>query len=227
MADKYLDELVGTARQITGLNDDDIIHLLRQSDTTDRAGGSDYVIGGLDLMQWMGIKPLQTITLTSGAPGEFDFGPTLAGGVIPTTLGHRRLDVAGAVRSTAAGTVGVVVAFLNADTTTTNYHTQRLRALNGAASGPESTDSTPLLVSGAGSPAGAMSSVKLGIEGYAGSDQKLVYAGYNTVRSTANLEVGRIMVASSVTAAISRIRVRADSHPTDQLFGTLSLYLKF
>lgn len=157
---------------------------------------------------------LDEIELTSA--GEFDFDN------IPS--GYDRLILQGTIRGTVSAASDSALLFLNADTTTTNYHRQSAAGVNGVANSSEANTADGFYTAAASSPANWYSTVYMELEDYTGSNNKTMRTMSNTPNDTANLFTGITTVQSSVTDAVTRLRVRADNHPTDGLIGTLRLY---
>lgn len=193
----------------------DSIYVVDASDTTDDAAGSSKKITAEN----MGARYLiEEITL--GSAGEFDFNSIPAG--------FNRLSIKGLVRGTVSSTSDILYVLLNADTTLSNYHSQRLVGFDNS-SGNQEYSSEPRIAncSAASSASGLYSSLNIDIEDYAGSHRKMVNGVNFTPRDAAALEAGFHVALSSVTAAVTRVRIRADDHPTDGLVGTLRLYGEF
>lgn len=151
--------------------------------------------------------------------GEFDFNNI--------TAGFKRLIIEGTVNSDASVAQDQIHIFLNSDLTPANYHTQENSAVNGAAVVTESALPYIGSAAGASTPANSSSTLKIVIENYEGSQLKIAigtgvnYAGADFINAFCN------SVVSAITAAITRIRLRTDNHPTDQLTGKLRLYGEF
>jgi hypothetical protein len=148
--------------------------------------------------------------------GDFDFNN------IPS--GFNRIIIEGAVRGDVSSTLDAVVLYMNADTTASNYHRQWVGGSNNSTTGSEVAEARIGSAAAASSPSGSYSYLKLTIEDYAGSNLKIATSISNTYRDTDNIQVLLTSTVSSITAAITRIRIQTDNDPTDQLFGTLRLY---
>jgi hypothetical protein len=79
-------------------------------------------------------------------------------------------------------------------------------------------------VPAATSPANSYANVCIVIEDYDGSNLKGALCSTYSMYDTAATLVGWFGVKSSITAAITRVRIRTDNDPTDQLLGTMTLY---
>jgi hypothetical protein len=155
-------------------------------------------------------------TITNAVAGEFDFDSIPAG--------YDRLILEGEVRSDAAVTADILYLFFNADTTVANYHSQDIFGSNGASAGGEAAVPRVGLATGASSPANAYAGVHIVIEGYDGTYVKQAIGRTLIRRAATDLAAGLNGMYSSVTAAITRVRLRTDNHATDQLLGTMTLY---
>ena len=206
---------------VTSLADDDLVYAVDISDTTDDPTGSsvgitknDFLGGGAGTTMTVK-KKLQTIT--NATAGEFDFDNIPAG--------YDRLIIEGTLRGDIAATEEGVHVYFNADTTDTNYFAQYLYTDNGILVNSEGAFPRILLCSGGNSPAGAHGNVVVRLEDYAGSQIKCAQGESAAMRVVNSMYYGGIGVShDSMTAAITRIRIRTDNHPTDQLIGTLHLY---
>lgn len=149
--------------------------------------------------------------------GEFDFDN------IPS--GYRRLVLKGMVRSDIAAVAGGLYLLFNADTTASNYHHQLGYAEDGA--GYNFEGATPSIgnASGASAPASAYGSIEITIEGYDNAWLKQACSRFGVYRASGALSVGEVMLQhSTMTAALTRLRLRAANHATDQLLGKVALY---
>ncbi len=156
-------------------------------------------------------------TITNSTAGEFDFDS------IPS--GYNRLIIEGEVRGNVSAASDDVRVFLNADTTLANYFEQYNVGLNNTNSSGEAASSSRIAFATAGtSPSDNYSSIKITIENYAGSWKKIVTGYSNAPYGSPDALIGMWSVTSSITAAITRVRLRTDNHPTDNLFGVLRLY---
>lgn len=159
---------------------------------------------------------LQEITLTSGAPGTFDFNN------IPQTFS--RLIIQGKIKSnTSASNDNVLIAF-NGDTTATNYFHQRFAAFNGGSLLSEAQSNLILACAGETAYEGS-SRAEIKIEDYAeSSSRKMAEGRYSVWVSSTSIGTGQFALGSEVTAPITRIRLFTDNDPAEQLYGTLRLY---
>jgi hypothetical protein len=195
---------------VTSVAIDDLVHVVDVSDTGDDAGGSSKAITVADL----GAKVLIE-TITNTAAGEFDFDNIPAG--------FSRLVIEGQLRGDV-GSGEKLWGILNEDTTATNYHSQMIRANGIATVGAESNDSFMANLTGGSSPANAYASVRIVIEGYDNAWLKTMQTTYGTYEANDHTLVGTTSVTSALTAAITRVRLRTDNNPTDELFGVMRLY---
>lgn len=157
---------------------------------------------------------IEEITLTTA--GEFDFDN------IPQ--GYRRLRVLGNVTSDVSAAVDNLNVYFNTDTTDSNYHAQLLYSTNGISGDDEYTAPKVAIISGTTATI-TSTDVDMRLEGYTNSIGKQMSSEYSYLREAARVTTGRGTIAnSSVTDAITRLRIRTDNHPTDGLTGTLTLY---
>lgn len=209
MADEKLTDLT----EITSLAPDDWVYVVDKSDTTDDASGSSFKIQAKNLG---GRVLLQEIDNTSTA-GEFDFNSF--------SSAFNRLIIAGYVRGDVTGTNQALRFYFNAETTDADYHRQMVSAVNGAALANEGSDSYIGNAPGATSPSGSHAYLELVIENYNDSTMlKYARATYGAYRDADEIRMGTMVVYSPVTSAVTRVRVQADTDPTDALFGVLRLY---
>ncbi len=155
-------------------------------------------------------------TITNGSAGEFDFDS------IPS--GYDRLIIEGVVRSDAAVTADNMHMYLNTDTTNANYYRQNSAGSNGSTSSSESAAPVIAVITGAPSPANDYSPISIVIENYTGPYSKTALGNFTLRRTSTDTAAGQIGYFTSITAAITRVRLRTDNHATDQLLGTLTLY---
>jgi len=155
-------------------------------------------------------------TITNPGSGEFVFSG------IPS--GYSRLVIEGYIRGTVTATVEVIWCFLNADTTSTNYHRQLNSAADGTASAAESAAPVVAFAPAASSPANSYGSVRLVLENYTGSNLKSIESSWVAYRDTDDISIGRGGIISAVTAAVTTVTIRTDNHSTDTLLGSLRLY---
>lgn len=212
MADEKLTALTEFAGTLAG---DDLLYMVDVSDTTQDVAGSSFkvpmsALGGRFLIE----------EITLGSAGEFDFNSIPAG--------FNRLIITGLVRGDVSATSDLVYVILNADTTLANYHSQRIAGIDNTAFATE-FDNQPLISGcpGASSPSGLYGALTIVIEDYAGSHRKAVGCDSFVPRDASTLEASKYITLSSITAAITRVRIRTDNHSTDQLLGTLRLYGEF
>jgi hypothetical protein len=174
----------------------------------------DAAAGGSTVSRTM-LTPIETIDNT-GAAGDFDFNSIAAG--------YDRLIIKGNVRSDVSADFDNLYLFLNADTTAANYHNQHSGSYNGSGFAVESAEPKMAFISGATSPAASMAQISVVIEDPNSANLKGFRTEYGYYRTTDAIYVGASFTSSAITAAITRIRIQTDNDPTDELFGTLTLY---
>ena len=172
-------------------------------------GGGGSGGGGMTLVE----------TLTDPGDGQFDFDN------IPST--GNRIIVLGEIRSTETSPADGLVVFFNADGTQTNYDRQNNVGNNGTDSNVESNGSIIGSCPGASATAGSHCQFKLTMENYAGSSLQNAYARISFRLVSANITVGQVSVVHrTATAALTRLRILSDNFGTDDLTGTLRLYIQ-
>lgn len=155
-------------------------------------------------------------TITQESAGEFDFTN------IPQT--YSRLILEGTLRGSVSSTTATVQLLLNEDTTTSSYFYQGLRLVNGTLATPEAAAPNSGGVPGNTAPAGR-ASFRAVLESYTDDLTKTWDSTTAYEEVAGDVMVGwRTVTTSSVTSPVTRIRVRANTHPTDGLTGTLRLY---
>lgn len=175
-----------------------------------RVSGGDVVGGGT-------VSRVLLEEITDPVSGEFDFNN------IDQT--YKNLYFEAQIRSTGAGTVDGTFVYLNEETTDTNYHSQNMRGINGSSIFSEANNAAGGGVPAAGSPANYYSVTTGMIMDYTGSRVKAVRLDPTVPRTASELDVGSFMLlASTITVPITRLRVRTNNHPTDTLVGTVRLY---
>jgi carbon monoxide dehydrogenase subunit G len=207
--------------QVTSLSALDKIYAVDVSDTTDDPTGSSVGINVGDLLAGAGVKTVVTKTLigefTDPTSGEFDFDNIPAG--------YDRLVIEGKVRGDKAADNDNVLMFFNSDTTTANYHFQYLAAYNGTALVSEAAEARIGNISAASAPTDSYTSFRIAIEDYAGSTLKSANNVFTQLRLAGEIFGGTYdMSHTSMTAAITRVRIRSLNHPTDKIIGTLRIY---
>jgi hypothetical protein len=188
------------------------IEVLDPGDTTMSSSGTNKraVLAGPYLIE----------TITNAVAGEFDFNSIPAG--------FKRLMLIGHARSNGTGTVDAVYCLFNADTTVANYHSQVIRGFNAAASGPEGDTPNIFTTPAASSPANSHAQFSIAVEHYEESTLlKTAQCTFMSYDDTDIQRTGMIGVVSAITAAITRLRLQTDNHPTDGLVGEVSLYGMF
>jgi hypothetical protein len=166
---------------------------------------------------------LQEIINTSA--GQFDFGPALAGGIIPA--GFNKLVIEGELRSNAAVSLANVCSIFNADTTSTNYYSQLTTAYGASTGGGavgQAAAFNAATCTGASSPTDSYTFVRMEIFNYTGNRLKSVLSNYCSLEIPTGLRVGSQACVWDFNNALTRIRIQTDNHPVSQLFGVLRLY---
>jgi hypothetical protein len=148
--------------------------------------------------------------------GEFDFD-TISGD-------YKRLIIEGYVRGDVSAVLDSVHAFFNADTTESNYHRQHSYTGDGSASVSEAAEARVALCPAATATADSYGTVRIVLEDYAGARLKTAFTSFVMTQAADDITTGNIGGYWDSTAAITRVRIRADGHPTDGLLGKLSLY---
>ena len=209
-----LSDLIGTAREISALLADDAFHVLRQFDTTDHVGGSDYVIQRDAFILALG-GYLLIDEITDPVSGEFDFA-------VPAGL--NRLFGDGELRGTVVAASDIVLMLLNDGTG--SYLTQDLSVSDGSGTvnATESTVGRVAVIPANNAAATLYGSFSFDISNCGGPNAKVVRTRYVSPLTTANIRQGGYGMLSPVTAEIDRIRIRTDNHSTDTLLGTMRLY---
>jgi hypothetical protein len=154
-------------------------------------------------------------TITNGSAGEFDFASIPAG--------FSRLIIKGEARLSATSTSSIKM-YINADTTDANYHFQQITAVDDGVIDTEGSTAVIAVLPTSSSPADSYARILATIEGYAGANLKQVRCEADSYVATDSVRVGTIVNVSSITAAITRLRIQASDHPTSGILGTLSLY---
>lgn len=161
---------------------------------------------------------LETQTLSSGAPGSFDFSS------IPGT--YNKLILEGYIRGDVSATVDSVYCFVNGDTTVANYHRQASFADNNAAAASEAgSDATVIFCPAATSPANSYALFTLEIKDYAVSSlKKSIFSSFFAERASLAISIGNIGVLTSISDPITSVSLLTNNDPTDQIFGEVRLY---
>lgn len=159
---------------------------------------------------------IQEIDLTTTA-GSFDFNN------IPQDFD--RLVISGNIRSDAAVATDLVKVEFNEDTTEGNYSRQNNLGNNGSAASNEVNNNSLLNVVGA-SVTDGWASIEMWLPQYSVAGR---LKNALTTVITPNLIMDSLLqgtsgMQSSITDALTRVRILTDNDPTDQLFGTLRLY---
>lgn len=154
--------------------------------------------------------------LTNTVAGEFDF-------TIPA--GYDRIIIEGYGRSSGSGDADHLYMFLNDDLTVANYHNQYVRGAN-SASATAAEAATPFIgtLSASTSVADAYTQISATIEAPDSTNKKGAMSFSSVEYNTDAMVFTTTAYSSSVTAAITRIRLRTDNHPTDGITGKFTVY---
>lgn len=207
--------------ELLAADDADLLEIVDTSDTSMAATGTNKRITVGNLREAIGGRKLiETITLGSGAPGEFNFAS------IPGA--YNRLVIEGLVRGDIAAALESLTISLNGDTADASYYRQASAAYGGAASVGSGANRLIGIVSGNNAPADAYAQVHIVLEGYAGSTLKTARGTFTAPTSASDVFEGSIgLYHKTLTAAVTQIQLRTDNHATDQIYGTLRLYGEF
>lgn len=209
MADEELFDLTEFAGLLAP---DDELYMVDKSDTSDNASGTNFKIKARKLPGKMPLLP----TITNATADEFDFDT-------PPT-GFRRWIIEGEVRSDESTDLTEMLIYLNADTTDGNYHHQAVLSGNGVNAAQEGASPDIGKIPGSTAPSGAYAHIRIVIEDPEGANLKCVSGSAHFVRSSTHLRLSFFFVGSSITAGLTRVRLRAVGHPTNQMTGELTLY---
>ena len=156
-------------------------------------------------------------SITNVTAGEFDFNNIPAG--------FDRLFIKGMVRGDEVTNIITLYGFINEDLTTTNYHNQNAGGLDGTSTTTESAlPRVGFCPGGSAVSADDYGYVYIEIEDPNGSKTKEMLGRYSSQLTADYMLTGFTGCHSAVTAAITRLRIRCSTHPTDGLVGTLTLY---
>lgn len=211
------DTKIADLTTIPSVVDADVLHIVDVS-----AGTSYKITRGALLASIGGGQKILIETITNPGSGEFDFGPALAGGIIPA--GYKRLKIEGHIRSTQSA-ADIIQGFFNADLTKTNYHQNRQAVNEGAHQVGEANHSEISVCPGSPAVAGSYAGIDITIENYDSDKLKNAKGTYWALDLTSEIWAGSsFMSHKTMTAVVTRFRVRTDAHPTDTLLGELRLY---
>lgn len=198
--------------EATSLADDDWLTAVDRSNTSNNPTGENVKIQKSYLD-----SPLKIIeTITNITAGEFDFNN------IPGI--YKRLYIKGYVESDVVDTNDVLHVYFNEELTDTNYHYNEYYLSATAAAGQGSALPRAGVIAGSTAVQGT-TPVEILMENYTGSDLKGITAETTwTNTATTFRKYFSTVYHDTLTAAVTRLRVRSDNHPTDQLLGTLTLY---
>jgi hypothetical protein len=190
---------------------DDWAYMVDKSDTTDDAAGSSFK------MQFFNIGRCLIETITNASAGEFDFTS------IPAVFS--RLILVADVRGDVTATSDILYLLFKEDTTAGDYHSQYVANITGVAD--VSKDDAPEIgvCPADSSPANSYGKLTIVIDNYADGHIKQATGDFNALRAATDVHSGLCyMNHDSLTAAITRLRLRTDNHATDQLVGVVKLY---
>ena len=207
---------------ITSLADEDLFYVVDVSDTTDDPAGSSVGIARSDIIAGPAPALVLLEEIELSVAGEFDFGPALAGGIIPQD--YDRLIIKGTVLGDVSAAADGMYCFFNADTTASNYHYQKIQGQDG--SGTFTEGAVPQIAScpAGTSPAGTYGIINISVEDYTGANRKMAMGASFYEQAVDNASLGLRGLISAITDPITRIRIRTDNHATDQLVGKLQLF---
>ena len=207
--------------EISQAEDDVMFYVVDFSDKTDGADGSSRVISKANLIGNAKTE-IETIELTGGG-GEFDFGPALSGGIIPQ--GYKRLILEGSVWATS-GTNSNVSMWINNDLSISAYFAKMAAHYASTTDWEATYTDTPQIGQVPGvAVAGYSTAFVCRIETYASASiRKTIRTEFGQVRSESDLMVGGSMVLWDGTAPVTRLQLRADTHPAPSLLGIMTLY---
>lgn len=147
---------------------------------------------------------------------------------IPQT--YNRLIIQGFLRASIGADVEPIQIYFNEDTTAANYHAQEYRGVNGSVGPQEFPSPRVSYCPATSSPSGSYGSVYIVIENYTSSFRKIAGARFGNYKDVTGspqdkeVNTGMFSVLSSVSSAITRIRLRGETSPTDTLIGSVRLY---
>jgi hypothetical protein len=203
--------------EVSVLADDDFITAVDVSDMSESPTGKNVKIQKQNLLGAGAVSKVEIARITDPAGGDFDF--TAISGEFD------RLIIEGELRGTVAATGESVFLTFNGDTVDTNYHYQTEGYNGGVSQEAEASNRRIGAVAAASSPTGSYHSVKIVIEGYAGTNLKRATSVFSGSRTAGTAETGRsTLVHDTLTSPITQLTVSTDNHPTDTLTGTLILY---
>jgi hypothetical protein len=205
--------------------DGDFFEMVDVSDDTDSPSGTSKRVSKANLIAGIGGASGRTLidTQTLVSAGQFDFGPLLAGAVIPQTYQSLAIDFV--VRSSGGTTEDQMYLFMNDDVSNGNYWTQENIAVNGGPYGGKADYPRVALIAGNGSPANSYSRGCIVLGDYRDAWLKSARCSFTTYMNTDQIATGVISAHhTTMTAAITRLRLRADGHDTDGLLGVARLY---
>lgn len=216
MADQKISDLP----EVTSLADNDWLTGVDVSNTTNSPTGENVKIQKSNLVPSVAAGTVVTEEIdriTDPVSGEFD---------IAITTGYDRVILYGSIRSTAATTADGVKVYLNEDTTDANYMWQAGYSENGNPVNTETLDDTRLhLCPGSSSPVGSHLEFNGVLQNPDGTNVKVFKNDGWYYREASRIVSGDMTTAwEASTAAVIRIRLRTDNHPTDTLTGTVIVY---
>lgn len=153
-------------------------------------------------------------TITDPVSGEFEWTG------IPQT--YKRLIVRGIVRSDVSAYEDILYGLLNNDATIGNYHHTYTRAINSGNYAGEGDSPSIGLSSAGNSESDAYATFELVIENYTGGHRKIIESNWTNPANVNDTYIGRSVVFSSVTDAVTALLIKADGG--DALAGIMTLY---
>lgn len=159
--------------------------------------------------------------VTLGASGAFDTNDVWPTGI---PRGYERFEIECGLRSTAAG-LDQILLFLNGDTTNSNYRDHVVNHDTGTFI--QQGDSTRVgYAQGSDSPADGMGKLFVTILGpQTISSHKHIFCRHSNRQSATTSHNGAFGLNWESTAAITRIQLRTDNHPTDLFVAGSSMKL--
>lgn len=171
---------------------------------------SDSILTRAGATEIMACEVLYDVTLS--ASGVFDTNDWWPSG-LPT--GYDRLELHSVCRSSAAVTEDITRLWFNGDTTLTNYRRQALHADGTTVVGSIADVTSGGNIPGASSPANEFSHNIITILGPESSKTKNANLAYNNRQTATTMIVTFVSLNWESTAAINRLQLQTDNHPTD------------
>lgn len=156
--------------------------------------------------------------------GSFTSGGTATIDIDNIPSGYNRIVFKGQMRSARVSTSATVLMYLNTDTTDANYFWQFNGGLDGAANFLENTGSVIAFIPGSTAVSNTLGQFSMETEAYTGSQKKSAISLSQDNRGSTSVNMATCAVVSSVTAAITRIRLVESTAAV--LSGTIHCYLE-